>query len=556
MKSAYLKNVKRILQNINNCVLVILLTSYLLLLTSGLYACFGIIAGKKATYDGSVMIGHAEQNGPPAFLNFIIVPAIKHDPNSFVKFLKGGLYPEPEVSNSYIWSENFGMKGSDAVMNEWGVICVSNATRSNEDSPEELQKRGDITNGGITLELRIEIARRAKTARQAIHIAADLISKFGYYGYGGTHIIADQNEAWLLTVVGGKHWIAERVPDDKVVILPNVIVIREINLKDTVNFLASIDIIDYAVKRGWFDQKNGKTFDFKKAYDKDPTDQFALKYGCDARQWRGQCLVTGKSIDLPVKEDGLPFCVSPSHKLTVMDMRAILSDHLEGTEFDLSNKTAASNLQISSSSSFICNPPKDISSPELYRNYNYANGSPHNLMKTIDGMICNKDLQEIGIFQLRSWLPADIGCVYWRTTAAPCSSVLTPWYLGITEIPEAYHKNYSIENNIKYDFHFNPPQGTFDYDADKAFWIYNSIENMVDNNYGKYIGRVRKIFDKIEQDEMSMQPEIEKTALTLFKKDKTEAKKFLTIYSDGLSQQALDKAKDIDKQLKTEILGY
>jgi dipeptidase len=535
---------------------LILLTSYFLLLTSDLFSCFAIIAGKNATYDGSVMVSHAEQNGPPAFLNFIIVPPMKHDPNSFVKFANGGIYPEPAESYSYIWSENFGLKGSDAIMNQWGVMCVSDATRTNENSPEELEKRGEITNGGITLELRIEIAKRAKTARQAIHIAADLISKFGYYGNGGTHIIADPNEAWLLTVMAGKHWIAARVPDDKVVILPNVNVIREVNLKDTLNFLASPDIIDYAIKRGWYNPKSGKPFDFKKAYDKKPDDKFALQYGCDARQWRGQCLVTGKNIVLPVKEEGLPFSVTPSHKLTVMDMRAILSDHMEGTEFDLSNKPASSNFQLPASSLYLCNPPKDISLQELYKNYNYANGSPHKVMKTIDGMICNKDLQEIGIFQLRSWLPAEIGCVYWRTTAAPCSSVLTPWYLGITETPEAYHKDYKIEDNVKYDFHFNPPHGTFDYDADKAFWIYNSIENMVDENYGKYIGRVRKVFDKIENDEISIQPEIENTALSLYKKNKDEAKGFLTIYSNGIALKALDNAKKLEKELKTETLGY
>ena len=246
------------------CICFIFLSSYFVILSSDIYACYTIIAGKNTSFDGSVLIGHAEQNGPPAFLNFLVVPAFTHQPGSFVKFYKGGQYPEPSETYSYVWSENFGMKGSDAVMNEWGVICVSDATKTKEDSPEEMTKRGEIKDGGVTIEIRLEIAKRARNVRQAIHIAIALIEKFGYYGYGGTHIIADRNEAWLLTCIGGKHWIAARVPDDKVVILPNVNVIREVDLKDTMNFLASRDIIDYAVKRGWYKSQSSTTFDFKK----------------------------------------------------------------------------------------------------------------------------------------------------------------------------------------------------------------------------------------------------------------------------------------------------
>jgi dipeptidase len=345
-------------------------------------------------------------------------------------------------------------------------------------------------------------------------------------------------------------------PDDKVVILPNVVVQREVNLKDTMNVLAAPDILEYAIKKGWYDPKSGKPFDFKKAYDVKLSGDFAVKNGCDARQWRGQCLVTGKSIDLPLKEDGLPFAVTPNHKLTVLDIRRILSDHMEGTDYDLSNTKQTSNFQLPASNVSVCNPPKDISKPILYNNYNYAKGTPHKLMSADNGMICADNHQEIGVFQLRSWLPAEIGCIYWRTTASPCSSVLTPWYVGINDTPEPYHKDYMITDNVKYDFHFNPPQGTYDFDETKAFWIFNSVENLVDQNYGKYIGLVRSVYDNFEQKEIASQDDIEKTALDLYKKDKTKAKDFLTMYSVGLALQAIDEAKKLEKKLKTELLGF
>ncbi len=149
-----------------------------------IYACYAVIAGKKATKDGSVLIAHAEQNGPPAYLNFMVVPRFKFEPGSFVKFAKGGLYPQPAESYSYLWSEIYGLGGSDGIMNEWGVICVSDATRTIDHTVKEMTRLGEIKEGGVTLEIRLEIARRAKTARQAIHIAADLLNKFGYGGGG------------------------------------------------------------------------------------------------------------------------------------------------------------------------------------------------------------------------------------------------------------------------------------------------------------------------------------------------------------------------------------
>ena len=92
------------------------------------------------------------------------------------------------------------------------------------------------------------------------------------------------------------------------------------------------------------------------------------------RQWRGQCLATGRTIELPTAEQ-LPFSVKPNHKLTVRDVITILRYHGRGT-------------------------------------------------------ICGSHTQEAAVFQLRSWLPPEIGCVYWRTSGEPCCSVLIPWYLG------------------------------------------------------------------------------------------------------------------------------
>ena len=486
------------------------------------YACYAVIAGKNATADGSVLFAHSELNSGIRFLNFRVVPRIKYEPGAMIQLTNGGTYPEVSESFSFIWSENFGMRGSDSYINEWGVACASDGTRTIEDSREELIKRGDIIDGGIGYMLRRQVARRARTAKEGVHIVAELIKRFGCNFLGVTLVIADPNEAWVVSMAGGQHWVAQRVPDDDVVVLANVNIIGQVNLKDTNNFLASPGLIEYAIKRGWYDPDSGKPFNYKNSFDKPGKGWFDIQYGCDSRQWRGQCLVTGESIPIPVKEN-LPFSVRANRKMTVSDMRDILSDHLEGTEFD---KTEA-----------------------------YTSGSPHDLISSGDGGICSQYNQEAAVFQLRNWLPAEIGCVYWRTTAASCSDVLTPWYLGITETPEIYYYQYDLNENLTAEFHFDPPAGTYDYNPEKAYWIFNTLENLVDMNYQKNIGKVREVWEEYEKNEYAMQAVIEEIALNLYKKDKDLCRFFLTTYSATIANKAVEKAKNLNNKLRTDLFG-
>ena len=82
-------------------------------------------------------------------------------------------------------------------MNQWGVICVSNGTHTKEESIKDLRNSGDVVRGGINYTLRIEVAKRARTAREGIETFAKLIDRFGYGGSGTSFVIADPREAWI-----------------------------------------------------------------------------------------------------------------------------------------------------------------------------------------------------------------------------------------------------------------------------------------------------------------------------------------------------------------------
>ena len=517
------KNAHR-MKSLKSYPLIALLVLTSVFSTRQAYGCYAIVAGKDATADGSVLVAHSELNKPKnCFLNFHVVPGMSHTPGSTIRLQYEGTYPDVSYSHSFLWSENMGMEGSDGVMNEWGVVCVSDGTPSKETDMDRLKERGQIEDGGVGFRLRIEVARRAQTAREGVKIVADMVERFGSR-HAIHFVIADANEAWIMALPKGKQWVARRVRDDRVVALPNVNIIQEVHPEDTSRFMVSDHLIDYAIERGWYDPEKDGTFNYKKAYGKPKwTAWFEEKYGKDPRQFRGQWLLTGEEPDLSA-EGFLPFSVKPDKKITLHDLRAIMSDHMEGTRFDQTN--------------------------------GYKKGSPHDLMGPRDGAICDQRNQEVAIFQLRSWMPPAVGCVYWRSTAAICSGVITPWYAGITETPESYQVNPDSRKDLITEYHFNPPASIYHYNENKAFWIFNTLENLVDLKYRKEIKKVAPVWKEFEKELYAMQQTIEQKALDLYRNNPELARKFLTHYCKGVALEAQDKAVKMNRSLRNTHFGY
>ena len=67
-------------------------------------------------------------------------------------------------------------------------------------------------------------------------------------------------QVWVFHVMTGENnasavWAAQRVPDDGLLAAPNTFVIRELDLHDHDNYMASPNVEGLALKMGWWSPK-------------------------------------------------------------------------------------------------------------------------------------------------------------------------------------------------------------------------------------------------------------------------------------------------------------
>jgi dipeptidase len=130
------------------------------------------------------------------------------------------------------------------------------------------------------------VLERARTAREAVDIAVDLIEKYGDFTYGGnSHVFADANEGWvLLEFAGGKGlWVAHRLgPDD---VWLNWRGYNKVGYVQTLpadvarspDYRASKNFVSFAVEQGWYQPAAGKPFNVIEVYSGEPRESSAIE---------------------------------------------------------------------------------------------------------------------------------------------------------------------------------------------------------------------------------------------------------------------------------------
>ena len=347
--------------------------------------CMTILVGRKASSTGEVLVGHNE-DAPGRFIMQTHLVGKKHRRSGKTRKFEPNLAEVELCQNrtSLFWSEakTFSDDYSDSAfcdfyVNGYGVvICSNNCAESREDKPE-------LLDGGIGYGLRRIVAERAKTAKDAVNIACELVEKYGYASSGRSYAFSDKDEIFVMQIVNGKHYAIQRVPDDEVAVIPNHYTIHDPDHKAK----GYNELINYAIKRGWY-KPGDVPFDFAKVY------QAPESYGHTKNTYRHVkafeiLLNMDLSGLLKTEWQPLPFSIKPAERVGVSTLKKILRAHNEGStsHFD-----------------------KPIS-------------------------ICNIDTLESTIVQIR-YNPDRI--LIYKALGRPCDSPYLPWYFGITADPEGY----------------------------------------------------------------------------------------------------------------------
>ena len=292
-------------------------------------ACMTIIAGKKVSATGHVIVAHNEDDPQPALVRHAIVPARDWPAGSMLPATRNCCRSLPQAAHtlSFFWSEMKLPKGdgnADAMLNEKGVYVCSN---SGGHSREDMHDPSLVTEGGVKFNLRRIVGERATSARDGARRVIDLVAKYGYAPSARIYTIADRDEAWMVQVMHGRHAAAVRCPDDQVLVMPNLYTFGDVFALPPDEVMLTPGLKEHAIEKGWY--KPGTPFDFaavfQGSYHYGPNDAFehpnnhgrfhqALRFllGCE---WT---------------EKRFPFSLKPAkEKLSVDDFKLLMSSHNE-----------------------------------------------------------------------------------------------------------------------------------------------------------------------------------------------------------------------------------
>ena len=130
------------------------------------------------------------------------------------------------------------------------------------------------------------------------------------------------------------------------------------------------------------------------------------------------------------------------------------------------------------------------------------------------------------VSQLRSWLPREIGGVFWFANDDANMVPFTPVYCSMTVRPNCYNTEGA---------------DAITFSMDNAYWVCNWVSNMVYPRYSALFPDLQEVRDSLDNSYLAMQPKIEAEAKNILEARGSEAcVKFLNDYSVEQAQKMLE----------------
>lgn len=295
-----------------------------------------------------------------------------------------------------------------------------------------------------------------RSAREGVERLGALLEKYGTYEMNGI-AFSDVDEIWWLETVGGHHWIAKRVPDDMYVTMPNQLGIDWFDLGDAegeqLEHMASPDLrawmadnhLDLTLRGeyAFFSEDECELIedgddDYIEDLDEDLDDDgpdgddledvFALDAGrfedifnpreafgsrSDSdhvyntpRAWYMQRFLNphdvweGPFADYTPESDDIPWARVPERKVTIEDVKYVLSAHYQGTPYDPYGKHGTPETR------------------SLYRPIGINRNG------------------QLAVLQVRPYVDEDHRAIQWMAFGSNPFNALVPFYANVDTLPE------------------------------------------------------------------------------------------------------------------------
>ena len=531
---------------------------FVILLVSGFssyaFGCTIVVAGKEATVDGSVISSHTDACDNS---RLVYVPAMKFKKGSMAPVYWGLQDPAiahgewevighiPQVAKTFAYFHS-----GYSHINEYQLAIGESTTSQREELGLDKGEGEQI----ITVEQAMIFAlQRCKTAIDAVKLITSLVEEYGFLPSCGpaseTLAIADPNEAWVLELFSigpgwtrdsgtlGALWVARRVPDDHIVMIPNWSIIQEVDLPESdqvapSEFMVSENYMQVAIDHGWYDPAGGRDFVWQEVFAPLPREWatsrswlFYSSFCASLKDW------PDRTLDKPREKNDsyhqyveplslYPFSARPDTLVSVQDIMAFQRSTFEGTIYDM---TADYDWLIPDDEGKLVKSPLATPFPTPDMRNLLDIDFRRNVSKGGYGMIA----------QLRSWLPDPVGGIYWFFVDNQHVGAYVPIYAGVTKI----HESYGIWDPEKYD-------------EASVRWAIDFVDNLLYLKWQEGIKDVKAVRDPMEAAFFDEQAGIDEKAAALYEKSPKKAAKYLT----EITLKRMEKIHGIYSELRNHLI--
>ena len=313
--------------------------------------CTTVLVGKNASNDHSTMIARTDDGHFDVKKLIVVEPKKQKKPYRSVLSHVEIELPEhplrytacPSVDRKEgIWAATgineaqVGMTATETITSNPRVLAADPLV---EYKKAKNRKEKDVPGGIGEEDIIVLVLPYIRSAREGVLRLAELLEKYGTYESNGI-AFNDEKEVWWMETIGGHHWMARKVPDDRVVIAPNQFAMDEFDLADAFGKkranLCSADLKEF-IAENYLDLNQDGAFN--------PRAVFGSRRDMDhiyntPRAWfMGRYLAPltwkwdGPDADFTPESDNIPWSLKPERKVTAEDVKYLLSANFQGTPY-------------------------------------------------------------------------------------------------------------------------------------------------------------------------------------------------------------------------------